>query len=54
MKPDLTPQETRERVPYEAPAIVYEGELTTRAGTPIPVQGPDSGVDPADLFGNVE
>ena len=38
--------------PYEAPAIVYEGLLSTRAGTLLPgSQNPD-GVDPADLFGN--
>jgi len=37
--------------PYEAPAIIYEGLLSTRAGTLLPgSQNPD-GVDPADLFG---
>jgi hypothetical protein len=37
--------------PYEAPAIIYEGLLSTRAGTFLPgSQNPD-GVDPADLFG---
>lgn len=50
MKPESTQQERSEGVPYEAPAIVYEGQISTRAGTPItPVA-----VDPADLFGNVE
>ena len=34
---------------YEAPAIIYEGNISTRAGSPLIV--PDSGdVDPADLF----
>ncbi len=38
---------------YEAPAVIYEGLITTRAGTVIsgPVNG-DPSVDPADLFGN--
>lgn len=35
---------------YEAPAIIYEGTITTRAGTPT--GSGDSGVDPADLFGS--
>lgn len=35
---------------YEMPAIIYEGVITTRAGSPV--GGPDkSGVDPADIFG---
>jgi len=35
---------------YEIPAIVYEGMITTRAGTP---EGDGSeAVDPAELFGN--
>jgi len=52
MKPDSSQQETRDREAYEAPQIIYEGELTTRAGTVNP--NPISGVDPADLFGNVD
>ena len=51
MKPESTQQEPPERVPYEAPAIIYEGQITTRAGTPLPESG---GMDPADLFGNVD
>lgn len=41
------------RAAYEAPAIVYESIITTRAGSPQ--GGTDSAgsdVDPADLFGN--
>lgn len=54
MKPAITPQDTVERLPYEAPSIIYEGELTTRAGTGVdPITG-DYGVDPAKLFGNVD
>ncbi|MCA9933280.1 MAG: hypothetical protein H6662_12040 [Ardenticatenaceae bacterium] len=42
-----------QRAAYEAPAIIYETIITTRAGSPLSldVQDPD-GVDPADLFGN--
>jgi hypothetical protein len=35
---------------YEVPAIIYEGTLTTRAGSPEG-RNRDSGIDPADLFG---
>ena len=41
-------QNKDERVSYEAPAIIYEGFINTRAGTPI---RRDDGVDPAELFG---
>ena len=37
---------------YEAPAVIYEGLLTTRAGSPIP--DPDGGLfgaNSSDLFG---
>jgi hypothetical protein len=41
---------------YEAPAIIYEGTITTRAGTPPgetnDSKSSDSAVDPADLFGD--
>lgn len=44
-------QESEHRV-YKAPAIIYEGTISTRAGTPLPPgPGGDDGVDPADLFG---
>lgn len=36
---------------YEVPAIIYEGTITTRAGSPTGGDG-DSGIDPADLFGS--
>ena len=35
---------------YEAPAIIFEGRITTRAGS-SPLDQP-SDVDPADLFGS--
>lgn len=40
---------------YEAPAIIYKGTITTRAGSPFSEGSSKSGessVDPADLFGN--
>ena len=42
------------RAPYEAPAIIYEGLITTRAGSvPVRPEGNDgSGAsDPAKAFG---
>lgn len=44
--------EADQRLQYEAPAIVYEGVITTRAGSPAGVTPGDSdaGVDPSDLF----
>lgn len=35
---------------YEAPAIVYEGKITTRAGS-VPTSDPNDAIDPARLFG---
>ncbi len=54
MKVESAQQEERQRLPYEAPAIIYEGELTTRAGSLTPGSGLDYDVDPAKLFGNVK
>jgi hypothetical protein len=51
MKPESTQQERPERVPYEAPSIIYEGQITTRAGTE---ESSQPGVNPADLFGNID
>lgn len=43
----------RERVRYEAPTVIYEALITTRAGSPAPFRIEDpSGIDPTDLFGN--
>jgi len=38
-------QVTRERKPYEPPAVVYETTLEVRAGTPVGIP------DPLDLTG---
>lgn len=35
---------------YEAPAIIHEGEITTRAGSPTGLD--PNGIDPSDLFDN--
>lgn len=47
-----------EREPYEAPAIIYEGLITTASGggsngPPPPQSGPTGGgADPANIFGS--
>jgi hypothetical protein len=41
----------KDRAPYEPPAIIYEGVITTRAATGIdPQKKPDNPIDPADIF----
>jgi hypothetical protein len=42
---------TKKQQVYASPAIIYEGTISTRAGSPI-ISGAPDGVDPADLFGN--
>lgn len=54
MKPESAQQDVGERAAYEAPAIIYEGELTTRAGSLFPGSTMDYDVDPTKLFGNVD
>lgn len=38
--------------PYEVPQIIFESQITTRAGSPLsnPISVDD--IDPADLFGS--
>ena len=38
------------RAPYETPAIIYEGLITTRSGCRV-VPGGGESPDPADIFG---
>ncbi|MCP4424148.1 MAG: hypothetical protein GY803_06630 [Chloroflexi bacterium] len=38
------------RAVYEAPAIVYEGVIGTRAGSPLGHPTGSDDIDPADLF----
>lgn len=48
-------QETNVEVrAYEAPAVIYEGLISTRAGSPTSVDNGGAGhvIDPSDLFGN--
>jgi len=41
------------RAPYETPAIIYKGKISTRAGSPFSADTSKSNaVDPADLFDN--
>ena len=54
-KPQPKAEEVEQKVKraaYETPAIVYEGFITTRAGSPINRGGADPSADPADLFGD--
>lgn len=42
-----------DRAPYESPAIVYEGLITTRAGTPVSIKDNvtgDTGAGAEDIF----
>lgn len=50
--PEKKRSEEKERATYEAPAIIYEGAISTRAGTPLGNQPGGEGIDPADLFGD--
>lgn len=43
--------ENNQSLPYETPAVIYEGVITTRAGSPVGGGDSEKGVDPADLFG---
>ncbi|MCB8944691.1 MAG: hypothetical protein H6658_13160 [Ardenticatenaceae bacterium] len=49
---NLKEKQNKRRLPYQSPAIIFHGTITTRAGSPTLTGDPDkSGVDPADLFG---
>ncbi|MBK9052465.1 MAG: hypothetical protein IPL78_16610 [Chloroflexi bacterium] len=39
---------------YQSPAVIYEGTISTRAGSPIGPISPsdDRAIDPVDLFGD--
>ena len=50
----MNTKEIKKELPkYEAPAVIYDGAISTRAGSPIPGPGSD-GSDPADLFGQID
>lgn len=44
----------KKRLPYQKPAIIYSGLITTRAGSPAGLTDTpeEFGVDPSDLFSN--
>jgi len=44
-------QDKQDRKQYEAPAVIYESAITTRAGSPLGNPSGSDGIDPADLFG---
>lgn len=48
----LTNQEKLSTQIYEAPAVIYDGVISTRAGSPVgsPNGAGSDGVDPANLF----
>jgi len=50
--PQLKNVNPNEQYIYETPAIIYEGMITTRAGSALPGGEGGDAVDPADLFGN--
>ena len=39
-----------QRVAYEAPAVIYEGVISTRAGSPLSNPSEVDGIDPDELF----
>ena len=47
----FNPEEQVEQV-YEVPAVIYDGLISTRAGSPLgsTTSGGADGIDPADLF----
>jgi hypothetical protein len=53
--PESVEQEQDRKMPYATPEIIYEGIVSTRAGSttdPGPgIQGGTDAADPADLFG---
>jgi hypothetical protein len=42
--------QNEERTAYEAPAIIYEGTISTRAGSPVSNPSSVNDIDPAELF----
>lgn len=45
---EKAPKNQEEEI-YEAPQVIYEGEISTRAGSPVP---PGIDGDAVDLFGD--
>jgi hypothetical protein len=51
MKQDEKQPKVSKRLAYEAPQIIYENQVTTRAGSPLSNPSSVDDIDPADLFG---
>ncbi|MCO5186407.1 MAG: hypothetical protein M9918_20935 [Anaerolineae bacterium] len=55
--PQNTDESSQNKQAYQIPEIIYEGIISTRAGSntsptgPGPIPAPDNSADPADLFG---
>lgn len=50
---DDVKSENSKKQSYQAPEIIYEGVISTRAGTPTDPGGPGfAPADPVDLFGD--
>lgn len=55
--PESMNENSNNRLAYQIPEIIYEGIISTRAGSetsptgPAPIPAPDNSADPADLFG---
>lgn len=43
-------RQSSEKKAYEAPTVIFESEITTRAGSPTGLD--PNGIDPTDLFDN--
>ena len=52
----MTPKDKQSNEPqqqaYEAPRIIYESQISTRAGSPLSNPNSVDDIDPADLFNN--
>lgn len=44
-------QDKKELQRYEPPQIIYESQISTRAGSPLSNPSGVNDIDPADLFG---
>jgi hypothetical protein len=48
--PENESLQKQERAAYEVPAIIFEGVINTRAGSPLSNPAGMDDIDPADLF----
>lgn len=52
MQPFEPQKDQNEKRPYAAPQIIYEGQISTRAGSPLSNPSGVNDIDPSDLFGD--